>query len=87
MNDGITLQHSSVGKTLHWHAITIILFNAKVGIFPPSYAVIPSFISCFNTFHRLGPYFIFKLIAFNILVCLVSFIIVYSYTSVTVLLG
>ena len=34
----------------------IILFNANVGIFPLSYAVIPSFISCFTTFYRLDPY-------------------------------
>ena len=30
----MVLQHSLVGKSLHWHVITIILFNAKVGIFP-----------------------------------------------------
>ena len=57
------LQHNSVGKSLHWHVIV----NAKVGIFPPSYVVIPSFISCFTTFYRLDPYFIFKLTIFNIL--------------------
>ena len=28
----MVLQHSSVRKSLHWHVITIILFNAKVGI-------------------------------------------------------
>ena len=61
----MVLQHSSVTH------ITMILFNAKVGIFPPSYAVIPSFISCFTTFYHLDSYFIFKLIIFNMLVCLV----------------
>ena len=43
----MVLQHSSVGKSLLWH---ISLLNAKVGTFPLSYAVIPSFISCFTTF-------------------------------------
>ena len=38
------LQHSSVRKSLHWDGITIILSNSKVGIFPLSYTVIPSFI-------------------------------------------
>ena len=51
----MVLQHSSVSKSLHWHVI-VILFNAKVGIFPPSYAVIvPSFISCFHYFYCLEP--------------------------------
>ena len=54
----MVLQHNLVGKSLHWHVITRILFNAKAGI---CYAVIPSFISCFT----------FKFIIFNILVCLV----------------
>ena len=64
----MVLQHSSVGKSLHWHIITTILFSAKIGIFPLSYAVIPSFISCSLLFYCLDPYFIFKI---NILVCLV----------------
>ena len=64
----MVLQHSSVRNSLHWHIITIILFNAKVGIFPPSYAVILSFISCFTTLYRFDLYFIFKLIILNILV-------------------
>ena len=34
---------------------------AKVGTFPPSYAVIPSFISCFITLYCIDPYFIFFL--------------------------
>ena len=48
MNDGITALLGE--KSLHWHVITIILFNAKIGIFPPSYAVMPSFISSLTTF-------------------------------------
>ena len=36
----MVLQHSLVGKSLHWHVILMILFSAKVGIFPQSYAVI-----------------------------------------------
>ena len=71
----MVLQHSSVGKSLHWHIITIILSNAKVGSFPPSYAVIPSFISCFTDFYHLDPYLIIKLIIFNILVCLGFFFV------------
>ena len=43
------------------------------------YAVVPSFFSYFTTY-CLDPYFIYKL------VCLV-FVIAYSYTCVTVLLG
>ena len=70
-----------VGKSLHWDNITIILFNAKVGIFPPSYAVIPLFISCFTTFYRLDSYFIFKLIYWFVW----FFVVTYSYTRVTVL--
>ena len=60
----MVLQHSSVGKSLLWH----ISYNnyfvqccTKVGTFPPSYAVIPSFISCFTTFYCIGPFFIFNL--------------------------
>ena len=42
--------HSSVEKSLHWHVMMMILFNAKVEIFTPSHAVIPSFIAqCFTT--------------------------------------
>ena len=41
----MVLQHSSVGKSLHWHVITMILFDAEVAIFPPNYAVIPLFVS------------------------------------------
>ena len=79
----MVLQHSYVGKSLHWHVITIILFNVKVGIFPPSYAVKLFFISCFTTFYRLDPYLL-KLI---ILICFGFFVIAYSCTCVTVLLG
>ena len=68
----MVLQQCSMGKSLHWQNITTILFNAKVGIFPPSYAVIPSFISCFTTFYCLNPYFIFKLILFNKLICSIT---------------
>ena len=46
----MVLQHSSVGKSLHWHVKTILF---KVGIFPPSYAVklilIIAWIPTFNT--------------------------------------
>ena len=69
----MVLQHSLVGKSLHWHIITIILLNAKEGIFPPSYDVIPSFIS---TFYCLDPCFIL----YNF------YVIGHSYTCVTVLL-
>ena len=56
----MVLQHSSVSKSLHWHVI-VILFNAKVGIFPLSSAVIvPSFISCFHYFYCLDPYYNLK---------------------------
>ena len=41
---------------------------AKVGTFPPSYAVVPSFISCFTTFYYIDPYLIFKLTILKILV-------------------
>ena len=59
----MVLQHSSVGSPyLGTLAITIILLNAKVGTFPLSYAVIPSFISCFTTFCCLDPYFILKIV-------------------------
>ena len=76
----MVLQHSLVGKSLHWHVITRILFNAKAGI---CYAVIPSFISCFTTFSYLDLYFTFKFIIFNILVCLV----LQLHIHVTVVLG
>ena len=42
INDGI---HSSVGKSLHWHVITTILYNAKVGVFPQGYVLISSLVS------------------------------------------
>ena len=59
----MVLQHSFVGKSLLWHiSYKIILLNAKVGTFPLSCAVIPSFIVSL-------PYFIFKFtIFFKILV-------------------
>ena len=41
MNDGITA-YSSVGKSLLWHVIAITFSNAKLGIFPPNYAVMHS---------------------------------------------
>ena len=52
MNDGTT-----VGKSLLWHMISynLILYIAKVGTFPLSYAVIPSFISCFTTLYCKHP--------------------------------
>ena len=58
-------------------AITIILLNAKVGIFPPSYAVIPSFTSCFTTFYCLDPYFILNLIVNSLFS---FFVITHNYT-------
>ena len=61
-----TLQHSSVGRSLLWHTSYItILFNANVGTFPLSYAVTPSFISCFTTFCCIDPHFSFKLTIFK----------------------
>ena len=60
----MVLQHSSVGKSLLWH-IGYVLLNAKVGIFPLSYAVIPSFISCFTTSCYIDPHFIFKFTTFK----------------------
>ena len=84
MNDGITAYFD--GKSLYQPVIAIILFSAKVEIFPLSYAVIPSFISCFTTFYCLDPYLTFKLIIFNIPV-FVFFVIPYSFIRVTVLLG
>ena len=65
----MVLQHSLMGKSLLWH-ISNNLLNAKVGTFPPSYAVIPSFISCSTTFYCIDVYFIFKLTIFKILVFL-----------------
>ena len=65
MNGGTgegVLQHSSVGRSLLWTLAIMIMFNAKVGTFPPSYAVIPSFISCFTTLHCIDPYFILKIL-------------------------
>ena len=52
INDGITPTTRLGGKipTLVCY-MNMILFNAKVGIFPPTYAVIPSFIYCFTTFY------------------------------------
>ena len=51
MNDGVT-----VGKSLFWHiSYNLILYIAKVGTFPLSYAVIPSFISCFTTLYCKHP--------------------------------
>ena len=47
-----------MGKSLHWNVVIMILFIANIGIFPPSYAAIPSFISCFTTFYYLDPYFV-----------------------------
>ena len=64
----MVLQHSSVGKSLLWH-ISYNLLNAKMRTFPLSYAVIPSFISCFTTFCSIDPYFIFEFA--KILVCLI----------------
>ena len=58
MNDAITAYCTSVKKSLHWHVTKVILFNAKVGIFPPSYAIVPSFISSFTTFYHLDACFI-----------------------------
>ena len=56
----MVLQHSSVRKVLGWHAITIMSYNAKLGIFLLNYTAIPSFMSCFTTFYHLDPYFIFS---------------------------
>ena len=62
----MVLQRSSVGnpyigifKIITIIIITIIamiLFSAKVGIFPLSYAVISSFIFCFTAFYCLDSY-------------------------------
>ena len=42
----MVLQHSSVENPyIGMLYITMILFNAKVGIFPPSYAIIPWYYS------------------------------------------
>ena len=60
-------------KFIRWYFITIILFNAKVGIFSPSYAVIP-----LSLVLVLYIYFIYKLLVF---------VIAYSYAHVTVLLA
>ena len=56
VNDSITayIARREIPTLAHY------LFKAKVGTFPPSYAVIPSFISCFTTFYCIDPYFIFK---------------------------
>jgi len=69
----MALQHSSVRKSLHWHAnATVGIFsmsyaiNANVGIFSLSYAVMPS--SLVSVLF-IDPYLIF--IVFNTLVCLV----------------
>ena len=51
----------------YFSTLAIVLLNAKVGTFPPSYAVIPSLISCFTTFHCIDP---FKITIFKILVFL-----------------
>ena len=60
MNDGITA-YVALWESPYFGTLAIILVNAKVGTFPLSYAVIPSFISCFTTFYCIDPYFIFKL--------------------------
>ena len=55
-----------------------------------SYAVIATIVHLlFPTFYHLDLYFIFKFIIFNILVCLVFFLLRHttSYKHVTVLLG
>ena len=62
----MVLQHSSM-ECPYFGTLAIILLNAKVGTFPLSYAVIPSFISCFTAFYCIGPYFIFKITIFKIL--------------------
>ena len=36
----MVLQHSLMGISLHWRAMTLILFIAKVEIFPPSNAIL-----------------------------------------------
>ena len=63
MNDGFAVE-----KSLYWNVIIIILFNAKVGIFPPSYAVK---LSCFTTwiptFKKNTGLFEFFVIAYSIL--------------------
>ena len=58
----MVLQHSLVGSPYFGtEQNKYYSYCAKVGTFPPSYAVIPSFISCFTTFYY---YFIFKLTIF-----------------------
>ena len=58
MNGCITALLNGKVPTLH---MAINLLNAKVGTIPPSYAVIPLFISCFTAFYCIDPYFIFRL--------------------------
>ena len=41
---------------IQWENPYFGIENNYVGIFPPSYAVIPLFISSFTTFHYLDPY-------------------------------
>ena len=53
----MVLQHSS-WESPYFGTLAIILFNGKVGTFPQSYAIIPSFTSCFTTFYYIDPYFI-----------------------------
>jgi len=56
----VVLQHSSMRKSLHWHACYKLL-NAKVRIFSLSYAVIPLFLV---SVLFIDPYFILKFYKF-----------------------
>ena len=46
----MALQHSSVGSPYFGIELNNNSYYAKVGTFPLSYTVTPSFISCFTTF-------------------------------------
>ena len=62
----MVLQHSSVGKSLIWHiSYNNYFVQCQSRDFPPSYAVIPSFISRFTTFYCIDPYFIFNITIFK----------------------
>ena len=74
MDDGITAQLSGEIPTLVCYNNYFV--DRQSRDFSSSYAVIPSFISCFTTFYCLDPE------KYTII-----FIIAYSYTCVAVLLG
>ena len=81
--NGVTTQ--LCGKSLDWHTITGIQLNASVGIPTELCCNTISYnyaqITCFTAFYHQDPYSFFKLIIFNILVCLVFFVMAYSYMA------